>query len=154
MAKKDKFKQLEQGGGSLSSFQEMVEQTSTVAAIVKKEEERREERKPVQTEQGTVEPSVQSVAGVSMQLHEYPSDVPRMTHLPNPWISAREYNLASQYCYQHTNMTRQDFVELAIIEKLHNEGLIPDEEFAKRRDEIRNRPPRGMRKNTKKQMNK
>lgn len=151
MAKKDKFQQLKEGGGALSSFQDMVEQTSTVAAIVKQAEE--------SVPQSSQQPSIQKAADPAMQLHEYPSAVPSMTHLPNPWIPAREYNLASQYCYQHTNMTRQDFVELAIIEKLHNEGLLTDEEFAKRRDEIRSRLPRGQRKNTKKiiankQMNK
>lgn len=143
MAKKDKFQQLKEGGGM--SFDDLARQATTFAAI---------ERQAVSTPTPQPGENTHQPAAVSMQLHEYPSDVPRMTHLPNPWISAREYNLASQYCYQHTNMTRQDFVELAIIEKLHNEGLIPDEEFAKRRDEIRNRPPRGMRKNTKKQMNK
>ena len=36
MAKKDKFQQMKQGGGALSSFQDMVEQAATVAAIEQK----------------------------------------------------------------------------------------------------------------------
>jgi len=46
-------------------------------------------------------------------------------------------------------MTRVDWMELAIIEKLHNDKMITDEHFNSRRNEICNRPLRGQRKNTK-----
>lgn len=143
MAKKDKFQQLKQNEGA-SSFQDMVEQTSTVAAIVKQAESR-------QTAQQT---SAQVGVGLKPSGANKQTEPIRMTHLPNPAISVRDYNLATQYCYQHDNMTRQDWMEMAIIEKLHRDGLIPDDEFAARSEEIRKRPPRGMRKNTKTQMNK
>ena len=143
MAKKDKFQQLKQSEAA-TSFQDMVEQTSTVAAIV----QQAEKQQPVQQSlpQGGVE--------VRPSVDNKPTEQQRMTHLPNPAISVRYYNLATQYCYQHDNMTRMDWMEMAIIEKLHRDGLIPDDEFSTRSEEIRNRPPRGMRKNTKAQMNK
>jgi len=74
---------------------------------------------------------------------------PRFTRLPNPPIPYEEYTLASRYCEGFANMTRLDWMELAIIEKLHNDKLITDEHFSSRRNEICNRPPRGQRKNTK-----
>ncbi len=77
-------------------------------------------------------------------------ECPRFTRLPNPSIPYEEYVLASRYCEGFVNMTRVDWMELAIIEKLHNDKLITDEHFNKRRIEICNRPPRGQRKNTKK----
>lgn len=138
MAKKDKFQQLKQSEGA-TSFQDMVEQTSTVAAIVKQAESQ-------QTVQGRV--------GVKTSVENKPTEQQRMTHLPNPAISVRYYNLATQYCYQHDNMTRMDWMEMAIMEKLHRDGLIPDDEFATCSEEIRSRPPRGMRKNTKVQTSK
>lgn len=73
----------------------------------------------------------------------------KFTRLPNPEIPNDEYSLVSSYCINRPNMTRQDWVELAIIEKLHNDGLISDEHFQVRRNEIINRPPRGHRKGTK-----
>lgn len=73
----------------------------------------------------------------------------RFVRLPNPQIPVNEYNLVTRYYEKFDNMTRQDFVELAIIEKLHKESLMPDEDFNARYDEIRNRPIRGHRKNTK-----
>jgi hypothetical protein len=75
---------------------------------------------------------------------------PRFTRLPNPSIPYEEYVLASRYCDGFANMARVDWMELAIIEKLHNDKMITDEYFNKRRIEICNRPPRGQRKNTKK----
>lgn len=138
MAKKDKFQQLRQSDG-VSSFQDMVEQTSTVAAIVQQAESR----------QVTRQPSAQGGVVVKSTGDDNPSGEQRMTHLPNPAITMRYYNLATQYCYQHDNMTRMDWMEMAIIEKLHRDGLLPDDEFSARSEEIRNRPPRGMRKNTK-----
>ena len=138
MAKKDKFQQLRQSDGA-SSFQDMVEQTSTVAAIVQQAESR----------QVTRQPSAQGGVVVKSTGDDSLSGEQRMTHLPNPAITMRYYNLATQYCYQHDNMTRMDWMEMAIIEKLHRDGLLPDDEFSARSEEIRNRPPRGMRKNTK-----
>jgi hypothetical protein len=144
MAKKDKFQQLKQSD-SVSSFQDMVEQTNTVAAIVQQAE----------SQQITQQPSAQGgVVAKPSGGDNKPSEQQRMTHLPNPAISVRYYNLATQYCYQHDNMTRMDWMEMAIVEKLHRDGLIPDDEFVTRSEEIRSRPPRGMRKNTKTQMNK
>ena len=78
-----------------------------------------------------------------------PQEPKRYTRLPNPSILISEYNLASEYCYRFQNMTRQDWMELAIIEKLHNDGQLPDEAFNARYNEIRSRPPRGLRKGTK-----
>ena len=69
--------------------------------------------------------------------------------LPNPQIPIAECNLVSRYCEQFPNMTRVDFVELAIIEKLHNDCGMSQEDFNARYDEIRNRPIRGHRRNTK-----
>lgn len=143
MAKKDKFQQLKQSEGA-TSFQDMVEQTNTVAAIVQQAE----------NQQSAQQPSIQGGVGVKPSGDKKPDEATRMTHLPNPAISVRYYNLATQYCYQHDNMTRLDWMEMAIMEKLHRDGLIPDDEFNLRSEEIRNRPPRGMRKNTKAQTNK
>ena len=73
----------------------------------------------------------------------------RFVRLPNPQIPLDEYNLVTRYCEKFDNMTRQDFVELAIIEKLHNGGDMTQQDFNRRYDEIRNRPIRGHRRNTK-----
>lgn len=144
MAKKDKFQQLKQSGGTLSSFQDMVEQTNTVAAIVQQAE----------SQQTIQQPSAQGGVVAKSPGDKKPAEAERMTHLPNPAISVRYYNLATQYCYQHDNMTRMDWMELAILEKLNRDGLITDDELKAKSEEIRNRPPRGMRKNTKTQTNK
>lgn len=69
--------------------------------------------------------------------------------LPNPQIPINEYNLISTYCASRYNMTRQDWLELAIIEKLHKDYLLSDEEYNARNAEIINRPPRGQRKGMK-----
>ena len=141
MAKKDKFAQMQKGGG-VGSFQEtLVQAATTVAAI-----ERQAGTTPTGNENST-QPFQQAAT------HPAPASE-RLTHLPNPWISMREYNLASNYCNSFDNMTRMDWMELAIIEKLHRDGLLPEEEFNSRRTEITSRPPRGLRKNTKVQKNK
>lgn len=139
---KDKFKQMQQGGGF--SFEDMVKQATTVAAI--------EKQAAVQPEQSsqTQQPAVRQQQVQAAQLAE----APRFMRLPNPQIPLAEYNLVSLYCNSFANMTRQDFVELAIIEKLHNDGQMPDDDFAARQTEIRNRPPRGQRKGTKNQTSK
>ena len=77
----------------------------------------------------------------------------RFVRLPNPQIPVDEYNLVTRYCEKFDNLTRQDFVELAIIEKLHNDGGMSQEDFNARYEEIRNRPIRGHRKNTKNRKN-
>lgn len=137
MAKKDKFAQMKsQGGGALGSFENLVEQASTVAAIEKQAAVQSEQHTPAQQQS----PAAQN-----------PYAAPRFMRLPNPQIPLAEYNLVSQYCNSFANMTRQDFVEMAIIEKLHNDGQMADEDFAARRSEILNRPPRGQRKGTKTQ---
>ena len=46
-------------------------------------------------------------------------------------------------------MTRSDWMEMAVVEKLHNDGLLSDARFCERMQEIKNRPPRGRRKRTK-----
>ena len=140
---KDKFKQMQQGGGF--SFEDMVKQATTVAAI----EKQADVQKTEQSSQAQ-QPAVQQQQVQTAQ----PSEVPRFMRLPNPQIPLTEYNLVSQYCNSFVNMTRQDFVELAIIEKLHNDGQMPDEEFNARYQEIKNRPPRGQRKGTKNQTSK
>lgn len=138
MGKKDKFQQMQQGGGALgSSFQDIA---NTVAAIEKQAEQ------PVQSVKESSQPAAAKP--------QAPSDATRFMRLPNPQIPIAEYNLVSRYCEQFANMTRQDFVELAIIEKLHNDAGLPQEDFNRRYDEIRNRPPRGHRKNTKNQTSK
>ena len=143
MAKNDKFKKLRQeGGGALSSFQDIA---TTVAAI-----EKQADAAPTQQESRTANATASSANGQE----ENGKENVRMTHLPSPSISMREYNLVSFFCTRFENMTRQDWMELAIIEKLHNDGEMPDEEFLSRQSEIRQRPPRGLRKNTKTQRNK
>ncbi len=145
MGKKDKFAQMKsQGGGALGSFENLVEQASAVAAIEKQaavpqaEQSRREQAQAAQ----------QTLTTVQMP------DAPRAMRLPNPQIPLAEYNLVSQYCNSFSNMTRQDFVELAIIEKLNRDGQMPEEDFIARQTEIRTRPPRGQRKGTRNQMSK
>ena len=137
MAAKDKFKQMQQGRGS--SFQDMVQQAATVAAIEKQAEQPAVKQESIQKGGDNPSPSF-----VQPKVQEQ-----RFMRLPNPQIPITEYNLVTRYCEQFPNMTRQDFVELAIIEKLHKESLMPDGDFNARFDEIRNRPSRGHRKNTK-----
>lgn len=138
MGKKDKF--IQQGGGSLSSFQDMVQQAATVAAIEKQAEQPEARQETAQKGGDSPSPSF---------VQPSPQEAVRFMRLPNPQIPVAECNLVTRYCEQFQNMTRQDFVELAIIEKLHNDGGMPQEDFDRRYEEIRNRPPRGHRKNTK-----
>lgn len=133
MGKKDKFASLQKGGG-VGSFQESLVQAATTVAAIERQQEQTQKPEPGPT----VIPQTEPV-----------QDAPRFMRLPNPQIPVREYNLVSQYCSTFANMTRQDFVELAIIEKLHSEGQMPDDEFSARQKEIRSRPPRGQRKGTK-----
>lgn len=145
MAKKDKFQQMKQGGGALSSFQDMVQQAATVAAI---EQKAAANNTPDKADALSVTSG--SAASNQQENGSTPAaEAPRFMRLPNPQIPVREYNLVSQYCNNFNNMTRQDFVELAIIEKLHNDGQMPDDEFSTRRFAIITRPPRGQRKGTK-----
>lgn len=133
---KDKFKKMQQDGGF--SFEDMVHQAATVANIEK------------QTEPAVQQPSPEKGGGnLSPSLVQSPEQEPRFMRLPNPQIPIAECNLVSRYCEQFPNMTRVDFVELAIIEKLHNDCGMSQEEFNARYEEIRNRPPRGRRRNTK-----
>lgn len=140
MAKKDKFAEIQkQGGGVLNSFQTLA---ATTAAI---------DRLTEQPQAGMSQDNKGASPNVTTQpTSDIPlPDVPRFMRLPNPQIPVREYNLVSQYCNTFSNMTRQDFVELAIIEKLHNDKQMPDDEFNTRRTEIVSRPSRGQRKGTK-----
>ena len=157
MAKKDKFAQMKQGGGG-STFQDMVAQAKTVAAIEQQASmatiPTTEPASPQRAHEGQSSTAAQSAVPAQPASPQQSATVSeRLTHLPNPWISMREYNLASNYCNSFDNMTRMDWMELAIIEKLHRDGLLPEEEFQTRRAEITNRPPRGLRKNTKVQKN-
>lgn len=136
---KDKFKKIQQSGGALSSFQDMVQQAATVAQI-----EKQAEPAPQPTEAGT-DNKVTDTPPVAA-----PSVTPvRYARLPNPQIPITEVALVEQYCRQFDNMTKQDFVELAIIEKLHNDGDMSQDDFMARYEEIRSRLPRGHRKGTK-----
>lgn len=155
MAKKDKFKQMQQGGGAISSFQALADQAATVAAI----EQQATTQQPSNTHdepstannsnEGKTTLTVTPVAVRQPGGEWQPIEQPKFMRLPNPQIPLEEYNLVSLYCSSLPNMTRQDFVELAIVEKLHNLGRLTDEEFCARQTEIRNRPPRGQRKGTK-----
>lgn len=142
--KKDKFAKMQQSGG-VGSFQEtLVQAATTVAAIERQQEE-------------NVQPAVVSPVGTNSLSNSSSGDAPainpqqplRFMRLPNPQIPLAEYNLVSNYCNSFANMTRQDFVELAIIEKLHSDGGMSQDDFNRRYEEIRNRPPRGQRKGTK-----
>lgn len=152
MAKVDKFKNMQQGGGALSSFQELA---TTVAAIEKQAE-------PEILPKSTPADNLPKSDGVNNKTNETGLSKEdrttiaqqRYVRLPNPQIPVSEYNLVSAYCNSFTNMTRQDFVELAILEKLHNDGQITDEEYQARHNEVCSRPPRGQRKGTKTQTSK
>ena len=134
---KDKFKQMQQGGGL--SFDDMAKQAATVAAI---ESQAEQPAKSQDTLQKGVDKPSPSFAQPQAQDQ-------RFMRLPNPQIPIAEYNLVTRYCEQFPNMTRQDFVELAIIEKLHNDGGMQQEDFNVRHDEIRHRPIRGQRRGMK-----
>lgn len=160
MAKKDRFKQMQkEGGGALSSFQEIVENAKTVAAIEQQAHGQQSSATSSKSETTNAAPAgADSMNGkpsaTDNRVGAVSQEPLRFMRLPNPQLPINIYNLVSNYCNSFSNMTRQDFVELAIIEKLHNDSLMPDEEFITRRDEIRNRPPRGHRKNTKNQTSK
>lgn len=149
MAKKDRFAQLhKEGGGALGSFQNLA---ATVAAIDQQEQQ---EKVAVQhtSQKNAQQASEQQVSASSKPTEPAPADnlePPRFMRLPNPKIPLAEYNKVSNYCNSFANMTRQDFVELAIIEKLHNDKEMSDEDFNTRYEEIRKRPARGHRKGTK-----
>lgn len=145
MAKKDKFAQMQQSGGA-SSFQETLVQAATTVAAIEKQQEEQSQEKPSQAIPSE-KPVAQRAPGSELQTIEQP----KFTRLPNPQIPYAEYNLVTRYCEQFPNMTRQDFVELAIIEKLHADAGMSDEEFKTRYEEIRSRPTRGQRKGTKNQ---
>lgn len=147
MAKKDKFAQMQQGGG-IGSFQETLVQAATTVAAIERQASPSSTSQDVNVATPTSTPTVQPSS-----VPQTPVTCERYTHLANPWISMREYNLASNYCNTFDNMTRMDWMELAIIEKLYHDGLMPEDEFNARRTEITSRPPRGMRKNTKVQKN-
>lgn len=146
---KDKFKQMQQkGGGVLTSFQDVVENAKTVAAI----EQQASVNRPAQS---LSQPSPKSADGAPAATGDIIRREPtRFMRLPNPQIPIAEYNLVTRYCEGFDNMTRQDFVELSIVEKLHKESLMPDEDFESRMAEIRGRLPRGHRKGTKIQTSK
>ena len=144
MAKKDKFAQLHaQGGGMLGSVGSFQNLAATVAAI--DQQEQQEEKENAHTEKAT--PSAPRTK--EKKPAESAAEEERFMRLPNPKIPLTEYNLVSNYCNSLPNMTRQDFVELAILEKLYKDCGLPKAQFDKRYKEIRNRPPRGHRKGTK-----
>ena len=138
MAKKDKFAQMQQDGG-IRSFQDSLVQAATTVAAIERKNQMEEQHASIPAPQSPAAPRTTG-AIVAEQ---------RFMRLPNPQIPLTEYNLVSNYCSSFTNMTRQDFVELAIIEKLHNDGGMSQEDFNRRYEEIRNRLPRGQRKGTK-----
>lgn len=73
----------------------------------------------------------------------------RTIRLPSPEIPYYEYQLIGQYRNSFSNMTTQDWAEMAFVEKLHHDKIIPDDYYIARITEIHNRPPRGQRKGTK-----
>ncbi|MBR3021812.1 MAG: hypothetical protein IKH59_05535 [Bacteroidaceae bacterium] len=81
--------------------------------------------------------------------HDFNACNQRSIRLPNPEIPYYEYQLIGQYRNNYPNMTNQDWAELAFVEKLHHDNMIPDDYFVDRVTEIRHRPPRGQRKGTK-----
>lgn len=154
--KKDKFAQM-QKSREVGSFQQtLVQAATTVAAIERQQEvrERQEQNTPPkdrtkaqeEVASGTVSLSVTPVATRRPGEEWQEVEQTRFMRLPIPQIPLHEHNLVTLYCNSLPNMTRQDFVELAIIEKLHSLGRLTDEEFEARRSEIRSRPPRGQRK--------
>ncbi len=143
MAKKDKFSQMQQSGG-VSSFQETLVQAATTVAAIERQRESTAQQTSSSAAKDTASSS-SSAVGTAVN----PQETPRFMRLPNPQIPMQEYNLVSNYCTQFSNMTRQDFVELAIIEKLHAAGVMPQEDYDRRHAEITSRPPRGQRKGTK-----
>jgi len=155
MAKKDKFKQMQQGGGALSSFQALADQAATVAAIEQQANTQQPSSVPDESFTTNNTNEVKAKLTITPVTVRHPGEdwqaieQPKFMRLPNPQIPLEEYNLVSLYCSSLPNMTRQDFVELAIVEKLHSLGRLTDEEFTTRQTEIRNRPPRGQRKGTK-----
>lgn len=142
MAKKDKFAQMQKQGGGAGSFQETLVQAATTVAAIEKQASGNQQ-------QGRAVPNDGQPPAIPVPIEGQGKELARMVRLPNPQIPVREYNLVSQYCSTYTNMTRQDFVELAILEKLHNDGQMPDDEFNARHAEVRSRPSRGQRKGTK-----
>lgn len=144
MAKKDKFAQMQKSGGA-SSFQDTLVQAATTVAAIERQQEQQSlpgnNAKSAEADNKTISSQPQAEATAA--------GLPRFMRLPNPQIPLNEYNLVSLYCTSLPNMTRQDFVELAIVEKLHALGRLNDDEFNARQKEIRNRPPRGQRKGTK-----
>lgn len=151
MAKKDKFGQLNRKEGATSFQASIAKAASTVAAIQEKNDAATQ--KPEAPKQTATKPTATHTPQSSSAQQEG-SEQERYIHLPNPLIPVRYYNLASEYCNKFGNMTRQDWMELAIIEKLYHDGLIKEDEFTERCNEIRTRPPRGQRKNTKRHLNK
>lgn len=144
MTKKDKFAQLHaQGGGMLGSVGSFQNLAATVAAI--DQQEQQEEKENASAEKSTATAS--RTKGEKQT--ESTVEEERFMRLPNPKIPLAEYNLVSNYCNSLPNMTRQDFVELAILEKLYKDCGLPKAQFDKRYKEIRSRPPRGHRKGTK-----
>lgn len=150
MAKKDRFAQLhKEGGGALGSFQNLA---ATVAAIDQQEQQEKAAVQHTSQQNAQHASEQQEVSASSKPTEPAPADnlePPRFMRLPNPKIPLAEYNKVSNYCNSFANMTRQDFVELAIIEKLHNDKEMSDDDFNTRYEEIRNRPARGHRKGTK-----
>jgi hypothetical protein len=146
---KDKFKKMQQGGGA-GSFQETLVQAATTVAAIEMQNTDMEPSvgNPIPHIPGHIKTD-RTVPAQKPSLGVESAAAPRFMRLPNPQIPLQEYNLVSNYCGQFANMTRQDFVELAIIEKLHSDGGMPQEEFNRRYEEIRNRPPRGQRKGMK-----
>lgn len=142
MAKKDKFAHMKQSGGA-GSFQQSLVQAATTVAAIEKQQEQIPQGKSVEATLNITPVASRVPGGEWQQIEQL-----KFMRLPNPQIPLAEYNLVSQYCSRFPNMTRQDFVELAIIEKLHNDAAMSTEDFDKRHEEIRNRPPRGRRKGT------
>lgn len=149
MAKNDKFKKMQQGGVAMSSFQELA---STVAAIEKQATPTVQPLQPAEISTDGTHKTTSNTNNSyerSIEKGATTTEAQRYMRLPNPQIPVSEYNLVSAYCNSFNNMTRLDFVEMAIIEKLHNDELLTNDEYKARYQEIKTRPPRGQRKGTK-----
>ena len=145
MGKRDKFSEKAESRGL--SFEDMMEQATTVANIEQQGEkvilQPAETIKKNKVEKTSTPPPVEPITPPI-----------RYARLPNPQIPVTEVGLVEDYCRKFDNMTKQDFVELAIIEKLHNDCGMSQEDFDARYKEITSRLPRGHRKGTKTQLSK
>ena len=145
MGNRNKFSEKAESRGL--SFEDMMEQATTVANIEQQGEKVISQPAKITGKNKDEEvPTLPPAENVTPPV--------RYARLPNPQIPVTEVGLVEDYCRKFDNMTKQDFVELAIIEKLHNDCGMSQENFDVRYKEITSRLPRGHRKGTKTQLSK